>query len=183
MFLKKKKSAASAGPTPSGKRSLHISRVFDAPKNELFDIFTQGEHMKNWWGPRGYEMTIIGQELKPGGFIHYKQQSPEGNVMWGKFAYKEIEAPDKLVYANSFADETGRTIRAFFSKDWPLEIMNTVTFEEQADGKTKITLNGLPEDAKKAEMRVFETLRESLKQGFADTFDLLEEYLEQRKSQ
>lgn len=175
MFSKKKKTAV--GKAPSGKRSLYMTRMFDAPKSELFEIFTQGEHMKNWWGPRGYKMTIIAQELKPGGFIHYKQQSPEGNVMWGKFIYKEIEAPDKLV-SNSFADESGKTVRAYFSKDWPLEILNTVTFEELEDGKTKLTLNGLPDDAKKAEMRVFEALRDNLKQGFSETFDLLDEYLQ-----
>ncbi|RIX48692.1 SRPBCC domain-containing protein [Paenibacillus nanensis] len=183
MFLKKKKSASSPGPTPSGKRGLYMTRVFDAPRDELFELFTQGEHMKNWWGPRGYEMTILGQELAPGGFIHYKQQSPEGNVMWGKFTYREIEAPEKLVYANSFADETGKTVRAYFSKDWPLEIVNTVTFEQTEDGRTKLTLQGQPEDAKKAENRVFEALRDHLKQGFTETFDLLDEYIEKRKSQ
>ncbi|RJX39032.1 SRPBCC domain-containing protein [Paenibacillus pinisoli] len=178
MFLRKKKTAS--GSAPSGKRGLVMTRIFNLPKEELFELFTQGEHMKNWWGPRGYEMTILAQELTPGGIIHYKQQSPEGNVMWGKFTYREIAGPDKLVYANSFADENGKTVRAYFSKDWPLEILNTVTFEEQEDGTTKLTLHGLPEDAKKAEMRVFEALRDHLRQGFAETFDLLDEYIQSR---
>ncbi|MFD0589054.1 SRPBCC domain-containing protein [Paenibacillus sp. GCM10027627] len=175
MFLKKKKTAPA-----TGKRGLYMTRIYDVSPEQLFQWFTQGEHMKHWWGPRGYEMTILSQTLEPGGFIHYKQLSPDGLLTYGKFSYKEIESPGKLVYTSSFADETGRPIRAYFSKDWPLEILNTVTFDEY-EGKTKLTLHGTAHDAKKAEVRIFEAMSDHLKKGFTETFDLLNEYIQKHQ--
>lgn len=174
MFLKKKKNAAASAPA---KRGLQMSRSFDLPRGQLFELYTKGEHVMNWWGPRGYRMSVLRQELEPGGIILYKQESPDGIATWGKFTYRDLAAPDKLVSVNAFADAEGRTVRAFFSKDWPLEIVNTVTLEEQADGTTKLTLHALPEDAKKAENRAFDALRDYLRQGYSESFDMLEEYI------
>ncbi|MCU6707998.1 SRPBCC domain-containing protein [Paenibacillus sp. J5C_2022] len=178
MFKRNKKTASKSGPAQEAKKGLHMTRIFHAPPELLFDIFTQGEHMPNWWGPRGFKTTVISQSLQPGGSIHYMQEAPNGGIMWGKFNYREIEAPHKFVYTNSFADAEGNRIRAPFSKDWPLEILNTITFEPHENG-TKLVLHGLPEDAKKGERRVFEALMDNVRQGMNGTFELLDEYLEQ----
>ncbi|MDB5085384.1 MAG: activator of Hsp90 ATPase 1 family protein, partial [Bacilli bacterium] len=73
-------------------------------------------------------MNVTKIDLRPGGIFHYRQRSPEGQEMWGKFVYREIVAPEKLIFTNSFSDEAGNTVRAPFSPTWPLKILNTFTF-------------------------------------------------------
>ncbi|MDP9741404.1 UNVERIFIED_ORG: uncharacterized protein YndB with AHSA1/START domain [Bacillus sp. B2I3] len=69
-------------------------------------------------------------ELRQEGVFHYSQTSPDGNVMWVKFVYHEVNAPDKLVYTSFFSDEMGNIVRAPFNDNWPLETLNTFTFTE-----------------------------------------------------
>lgn len=156
---------------------LTIKRTFDAPLDLFYEVFTQADHMKHWKGPRGFEMTIVKQELQPGGMAHYSQRSPEGQILWNKFEYIEIAPNEKLVYTNSFSDEAGQTLRAPFSELWPLRILNTITFRADGD-KTELTLHGKAFEATKAEIQFFESFKENIKIGFADTFELLDEYLE-----
>ncbi|MCM3165909.1 SRPBCC domain-containing protein [Peribacillus frigoritolerans] len=87
--------------------------------------------MQNWWGPKGWAFDISKFELRQEGVFHYSQTSPDGNVMWVKFVYHEVNAPDKLVYTSFFSDEMWNIVRAPFNDNWPLETLNTFTFTEQ----------------------------------------------------
>jgi uncharacterized protein YndB with AHSA1/START domain len=98
----------------------------------------------------------------------------------GRFIYRDIVAPEKLVFINSFSDANGGITRAPFSPTWPLEILNTLTLTER-DGKTTLDLRGSPINATEAERKTFEGMRNSLRQGFTGTFDQLETYLKQAK--
>jgi uncharacterized protein YndB with AHSA1/START domain len=158
------------------ERELVISRTFDAPRELVFKMFTEPEHLKNWWGPKGFTMNVAKLELRPGGVFLYSQQSPEGQEMWGKFVYREIAEPEKLVFTNSFSDEEGNTVRAPFNSTWPLEILNTVTFTEH-EGKTTLTMCGMPLSATEDELKTFEAARDMIQKGFAGTFGQLADYL------
>jgi Uncharacterized conserved protein len=155
---------------------LVITRTLDAPRELVFEVFTQSEHLLQWWGPQGYEMNVSRFEPQPEGVFLYSQKPPEGQLMWGKFVYEEIAKPERLVYRNSFSDAEGRTIRAPFNVNWPLEIRNVYTFEDK-DGKTFMTLRGVPIDPTKKERKTFEAAIEMVKGGFAGTLSQLEEYL------
>lgn len=155
---------------------LVIKRTFDAPLSLFFEVFTGTDHMKHWWGPRGFQMTIVKQELRPGGLVHYCQTSPEGQIMWGKFDYIDIVPNEKFVYTNSFSDEEGNTLRAPFSGMWPLRILNTITFRAEGD-KTEITMHGKAYEASKEEIQFFESFKDNVRVGFNGTFELLDEYL------
>lgn len=96
--------------------------------------------------------------------------------MWGRFVYRDIQPPERLVFVNSFADQDGNITRAPFSPTWPLEIENRLTLTE-ADGKTTLTLRGGPINATKEERQTFWKAQQSLRQGFAGTFDQLAAYL------
>lgn len=154
-----------------------ITRTFKAPQKMIWKAFTEAEHLNHWWGPTGFKMDTIHLSLKPGGTFHYSMTSPDGNVMWGKFIYREIEPTHKLIYTNSFSNEKGETTRAPFSENWPLEIMNTLTLEEE-NGQTKLTLRGTPVNPSEEEIKMFESMTESMNQGFGGTFDQLDAYLE-----
>ena len=161
---------------PSGERELVITRVFDAPRKLVWKALTESDRLARWWGPTGFTMLVRTLDLRPGGVFHYAMRSPDGHIMWGRFLYRNIEAPTRLVFVNSFADEEGNIARAPFSSTWPLEILNTLTLDE-AGGKTTLTLRGGPINATEEERETFWNAQESTRQGFAGTFDQLAAYL------
>lgn len=160
------------------ENELMITRVFDAPRELVFKAWTEPERLAQWWGPKGYELQVSKLDLRPGGIFLGSQRSPEGHVMWGKFVYQEIQAPEKLVFIQSFSDEEGNTIRAPFSGTWPLEVINHLTLTE-SEGKTTLTLRGGPFNATEEERATFESMRPHVQQGFVGTFDQLDAFLEQ----
>jgi uncharacterized protein YndB with AHSA1/START domain len=155
---------------------LVITRVFDAPRELVWKAFTESDRLARWWGPKGFTMLVRTLDFRPGGVFHYSLRSPAGQVMWGRFVYRDIVAPERLVFVNSFADEAGNVIRSPFSDTWPLEIVNTLALAE-ADGKTKLTLRGGPINATEEERQTLWNAQESTRQGFAGTFDQLAAHL------
>jgi uncharacterized protein YndB with AHSA1/START domain len=154
-----------------------ITRSFDAPRDLVFKAWTEAERLAHWWGPKGMKVRVAKLELKPGGIFHYAMQLPDRNEMWGRFIYREITPPDRIVYVSSFSDPQGNITRApFFNGTWPLEVLNVLTFTEHA-GKTTITLRGGPINATEEERSTFRTEHKSMQQGFSGTFEQLVEYL------
>jgi len=153
-----------------------ITRVFDAPRDLVFKVCTEPEHLKHWWGPKGFTWVSCIVDLRPGGLFHYCMRSPDGHEMWGKFVYREIIPPERLVFVNSFSDQDGKTTRAPWNPTWPLEVLNNMTFTEQ-DGKTIVEMRGRPINATEEERKTFEAGFESMQQGFKGTLDQLAEYL------
>lgn len=170
-------SDSDAGTGAGGaEQDLVITRSFDAPRDLVFRALTDPERLGHWWGPKGFTWVGGALDLRPGGSFHYCMRSPDGQDIWGTWVYREIVPPERIVFVNSFADEHGNTVRAPFSADWPLEILNTLTLTEEG-GKTILTLRGGPINATEAERRAFERGRPSMRQGFAGTFDQLDAYL------
>jgi uncharacterized protein YndB with AHSA1/START domain len=102
-----------------------------------------------------------------------------GHEMWGRFVYRDITAPERLVYVSSFSDDSAGLTRAPFKDTFPLEILNTLTLSEQ-DGKTVLTLRGRPLNATAEEVATFIDMLPSMQQGFGGTFDQLAAYLAAR---
>lgn len=154
-----------------------ISRVFDAPQDLVWKAWTEPERLLKWWGPRNFEILSADVDLRIGGIFHYHLRSPDGLEIWGKFVYREISPPEKLVYINSFSDPHGGTTRApFFDGKWPLEILSTVTLAAEGK-KTRVTVNWLPYSATEIERKTFEDGAGSMQQGWGGTLDNLTDYL------
>lgn len=165
---------STAEPAASG---LVITRVFDAPRDLVFKAYSEAERLAQWWGPKGFTMRVLRFEFRPGGVFHYSQQAPGGDEMYGKFVYREIESPERIVFVSSFADAEGNVTRNPWSAEWPLEVLNVLSLTEN-DGKTTLTLSGGPLNATEAERKTFETSVPMVQQGFKGTFDQLAAYLE-----
>lgn len=155
-----------------------ITRVVNAPRDLVWQAWTEAEHLRHWWGPKGSKIEVIKVDLRPGGVFHYVLRYSTGAAMWGRFTYQEIAAPERLVYLSCFSDESGGITRAPFpgTGRFPLEIENTVTFSDH-EGGTAITISGLPHDATDEERTFFEGMFASMTGGFGGTFDQLQEYL------
>jgi uncharacterized protein YndB with AHSA1/START domain len=157
-------------------RDFVITRTLDAPRELVFSAWSDANHLRKWWGPKGCSVGFCNMDLRPGGQLLYSLRTAEGQEMWGKFVYREILPPDRLVFVNSFSDAQGNTTRAPFNADWPLEILNTLTLGEQFN-LTTLSLIGKPLNPTPQELALFESMLPSLHEGFSGTFDQLAAYL------
>jgi uncharacterized protein YndB with AHSA1/START domain len=159
-----------------------LSRVFDAPRQLVWQCFTDPAHMQHWWGPKGVTVVESKMDLRPGGTYLYGMKTPDGAVMWGRMVYREIAPPAKLVFINSFSDENGGLTRHPMSPSWPLEMLSVFTFEEQPGGKTKFTLHWSPHNATEEERKTFDAGHASMTQGWGGTLEQLGAYLAKAKA-
>jgi uncharacterized protein YndB with AHSA1/START domain len=152
---------------------LVLERVFDAPRDLVFQMFKEAEHLKRWWGPRGWELPVCKVDFRPGGVWHYCMKCVDENQgqffgmeSWGKAIYKEIVEPEKIVYTDFFSDADGNE-----NPNMPSTTV-TMTFVEQG-GKTKLVSRGeyVSKDALKTVMDM------GMLQGITQTWDRLEEQL------
>jgi len=154
-----------------------ISRVFDAPRDRVWQAWTEVEQLKQWWGPIGFVATYCKLDLRPGGIMHYCLRMPGGNEMWGRFVYREIVKPERLVFVNSFSDKDGGITVHPMSPTWPREMLTTVTFEAQG-GKTEVRVQWtLFDTATDLERKTFDEGRDGMKMGWTGTMDQFAAYL------
>jgi len=154
-----------------------ISRVLNAPRDLVWQCFTDPARMKQWWGPKGVKIMKSDVDLRVGGTYHYCMHTPYGKVMWVKFVYLEVTPPQSLVFINSFSDEAGGLTRHPMSPTWPLQMLSTFTFDEEPGGKTKFTVRWSPHDATEEEQKTFDAGHASMTGGWGGTMDQLEAYL------
>ncbi|MFW6069247.1 MAG: SRPBCC domain-containing protein [Chloroflexota bacterium] len=121
-------------------REIVVNRVIDAPRELVFDAFTQEEHIKQWWEPR--EATTHEMDVKPGGVWRYSQPARGGSKQSFKIEFVEIEKPTRLVY--DYGPDAANA---------PEPVRTTVNFEQE-DGKTKVTLQLLFATAAEREQAV-----------------------------
>jgi uncharacterized protein YndB with AHSA1/START domain len=158
------------------ERPFVISRTFDAPRELVWKAWTERKRLMEWFGPKGLTMPAAKMELWPGGTFHYCLCSPDGNEMWGKFTYRQIVAPERLVLVSSFSDEDGGITRHPLSPTWPLEMLSTTTLVERG-GKTILTIECSPLDPTEEERQTFDGSHDNMNAGWSGTFEQLAEYL------
>jgi len=129
--------------TPSREPTLTLTRVFDAPRELVFKVWTDPKHIANWWGPGGFTAPYVTVDLRVGGALHYCMRGPDGKDFWTKGFFHEIIVPEKIVCTMFFSDKDGnmRTpADCGLGPDFPTEMLDTVTFDKVAGNKTKLTL-------------------------------------------
>jgi uncharacterized protein YndB with AHSA1/START domain len=153
-----------------------ITRTVDAPRELVWKMFTEREHLMRWFGPKDFTMPACTLDLRPGGIFHYSMRSADGFEMWAKWTFREIVKPEKLVFVVSFSDAAGGMTRYAMNPNWPLETLSTTTFTEH-EGKTTITIQWAAYNASAEEQQTFDDGHESMNMGWSGTFDRLEAYL------
>jgi uncharacterized protein YndB with AHSA1/START domain len=156
--------------------AFEMTRDFDAPRDLVWKAWSEPARLQEWWGPKGCKVEVKKLEFRPGGFFHYVMSYSSGAEMWGRFMYREIEAPHRLVWLNSFSNPGCGITRAPFSEECPFEMLNVGTFKESG-GKTTIELRSSAHGANEAEEAFYRNLHSSLAQGYGGTMDQLRDYL------
>ncbi len=140
-----------------------MSRIFDAPRELVWKVCTDPEMIPKWWGPRQYTTVVDVMDLKVGGKWRYVQTDAEGNEHAFNGVFTEITPPERLAYTFEYEPMAGHV-----STD-------TIIFEEQPDGKTKLiartTFNTI-EDLEGM-------LQSGMEGGAVETWDRLEGLLAQ----
>ena len=95
--------------TPT-EREIVLTRVFDAPRNLVFDAFTKPELLKRWFGPRGWSLPVCAVDLRVGGTFRFVLRGPDGTDMGMRGVYREIVPPERSVHTESFDAYPGASL-------------------------------------------------------------------------
>jgi uncharacterized protein YndB with AHSA1/START domain len=162
-------------PTMQGP-TFALDREFAAPRQLVWEVWTKPEHLSQWFGPKGFKLTVAAFDLRPGGEFFYNMKSPAGHEMWAKWFFKEIVPPQKLVVTVSFTDPQGVVARHPMSPTWPLSWLSTVTLTEK-NGGTLFQLRSVAINATEEERRTYEGGFDSMTQGWGGTLEQLTAHL------
>jgi uncharacterized protein YndB with AHSA1/START domain len=157
-------------------RTVHITRILNAPRERVWQAWTEPDMLKQWWGPKDFTAPHIENDLRTGGKFLYAMRGPAGSDfdkdMWSGGEYLEVIPMEKIVTTDYFTDEQGNKITPAemgMPGEWPDEDMKvTVTFEDAGEGKTKLTImhEGHPAD-----------FASNAEQGWSESIDKFEAIL------
>jgi len=153
-----------------------FTRTFNAPRELVWKAWTESARLMEWFGPAGFVLTVSTLDLRPGGVFHYAMRSPDGHEMWGKWVFREIVPPEKLVVVFSFSDAQQGITRHPMSATWPLEKLSTILLTEH-EGQTTLTLRSEALNASAEEQQTFDAGHDSMHAGWSGTMDQLDRYL------
>ena len=139
--MTEKKSAAQTMTMPADREVL-ITREFDAPRELVFQAWTDPAHLARWYAPNGCSIEFRKIDVRPGGEFHSCIRSPEGHECWCKGVYREVVVPERIVCTLVISDEHGNSVGPVdvgMDPGWPRETVLTVTLAEHQGG-TRLTL-------------------------------------------
>jgi uncharacterized protein YndB with AHSA1/START domain len=142
-------------------REIVITRLLNAPRELVFRVWTEPEHIIQWWGPKGFTNTTHKMDVRPGGVWSSVMHGPNNMDFNNLIVYKEIVKPEKLVYTHG-------------SESDPDQFIATITFEEREGNKTFLTMHSLFKSAALRDMVIKEY---GAIEGGNQTVDRLEEHL------
>jgi uncharacterized protein YndB with AHSA1/START domain len=120
--------AVQAKPSPT--REVNLTRVFDAPRELVFRMWTDPAHMARWWGPHDFTNPVCELDVRVGGAIRIHMRAPDGAVHPMTGTFLEIVPPKRLVFTAVAEDAVGKPL---------LEAHTVVTLEDD-DGRTRLTV-------------------------------------------
>lgn len=125
--------AGGSKPDPAIEaQSIITTREFDAPRELVFEAFSDPKHLAQWWGPTGFTTTTHSFDMRPGGTWRFVMHGPDGRDYQNLITYDEVVKPEKLVYHHGGAADVE-----------PVQFSVTVTFEAIGRNRTRLTMHML----------------------------------------
>jgi uncharacterized protein YndB with AHSA1/START domain len=110
------------------KGELVLTRIFDAPRELVFKVWTDPKHIPLWWGPHGFTTTVQEMEVRPGGAWRFTMRGPDGTDYPFAGQYVELVAPERIVFVGQIHATSGH------------DVWTEVRFADE-EGKTKVTVH------------------------------------------
>jgi uncharacterized protein YndB with AHSA1/START domain len=162
----------------SGKEKFVINRSFAASPDLLFEMWTHPDHLSRWLPSTGFRMEFLRADIRAGASTFYFMTDDAGVNMYGLTKYLEISKPHKIVYLQEFCDANEKMSRHPLAPTWPESMLTTMTFVEEGEGQTRVTITWEPHGSVSAEeLATFVKERGGMTQGWTGSFDKLEAYL------
>lgn len=146
------KSPTNNNKTRIGKYELIHTRIFEAPRELVFEAWTNPEYLEKWWGPNGFTNSFRKFEMQPGGTWEFTMHSPDGTDFPNKVIFDEINKPERIVL--NHVSGPRYKITAIF---------------EDIGSKTRLTWRQIFETA-----QVFDTVKKFAEPGNEENLDRLE---------
>jgi uncharacterized protein YndB with AHSA1/START domain len=157
----------------SGK--FHLSRLVSAPRERVWRAWTDAKELPLWMGPQGSKTVHSDLDFRVGGSYHYALEFA-GVTMWGLTHYKEIVAPERIVYVQQFSDKDRGLAAHPLAPTWPKRMLATILFQDFGP-KTLVSLYWEALEPTAAERETFTQGMAGMNQGWAGTFDRLDALL------
>ena len=122
---------ASSAPNVVDEKEIVITRVFDAPRELVFQMWTDAAHLAEWWGPRTFTNPVCECDARVGGAWYIVMRSPDGKDYPCGGTYLEVTPPERLLFKNDAVDADGKVI---------IDGLTEVRFAEHGAGQTLLTL-------------------------------------------
>jgi len=149
-------------------REIVITRVVDAPRELVWQVWTDPAHVVKWWGPNGFTTTIERMDVRPGGVWKHIMHGPDGVDYPNSSVFKEVIEPERIVYSHGGGKQGGPG--AHFVATW--------TFEALAGDKTRVTIHMVFPSAVERDLVVKEY---GAIEGGRQTLERLGEYLQENR--
>ena len=120
-----------AGRPVGEGHEIQVTRTYDAPRELVFDAWTKGEHLKNWFAPAPFTVPEVESDPTEGGIYRLAMRSPDGQVFWSQGTYREVVPPERFVMSQGVLGPDGEPL---------FEAITTVTFTDEG-GRTTVTVH------------------------------------------
>jgi uncharacterized protein YndB with AHSA1/START domain len=148
--------------TPSD-REIVLTRAFDAPRDLVFEAWTNCEHVRHWWGWRTSTMILCEADVRPGGSWRYVTREENGAEVPFTGVYQEVTPPERVVHTEMY------DVPPFNTGD---PAVTTVTFDEEG-GRTTVTVTSLYPTKEIRDT----VIQSGMEAGAAESYDRLAEHL------
>lgn len=142
-------------------QSIAISRIFDAPRERLFEANVDQERIPEWWGPRRYETIVDGMAPRAGGRWRFINRDDDGTEHAFRGVYHDVVAPERIVQTFEYEGAPGHVS------------LETATFED-VDGKTRLEVQSVFQSVEARDASV----ESGMEDGARETWDRLAELVE-----
>ena len=160
------KSSSALVVTLPSDREIQMTRLFDAPRELIFEAYTSCEHLARWWGPRKYELSSCKMDFRPGGKYRFVHSGPDGEEHGFRGEYREIVEPERIVSTFEWEGLPGHIS------------IDTLTLTEE-NGKTRYTIGSLFDSVEDRDGM----LQSGMEGGANESMERLDELLQQMKAQ
>ena len=146
--------------------TLTLLADFDAPVEQVWELWADPRKLESWWGPPTYPATFEQHDLSPGGEVTYFMTGPEGDTPRGYWRISSVDAPRSLEFTDGFADQDGTP-----NADMPASTVHMQLTER--DGGTRMELRSVFESREQMQQLMDMGAAEGLQQSVAQMDDLL----------
>ncbi len=112
--------------------AMIVTREFDAPRDLVFEAWTDPRHLSQWWGPDGFTTTTSAFDMRPGGVWRFVMHGPDGRDYENRITFDEIMKPERIRYHHGGGEDVE-----------PVQFRTTVTFDDLGSRRTRVTLHAV----------------------------------------